>query len=56
MGKDGLVNAVILCIRQASLHNLPVYACICCQGPYSEVAIGKGFCSVGFVDFMHKWR
>jgi len=45
MGEESLVNAIILCISQARMHILLVYACICCQAPYSEIGMGKKFIS-----------
>jgi len=45
MGEESLVNAIILCISQAKMHISLVYACILCQAPYSEIGMGKDFCS-----------
>jgi len=45
VGEESLVNAIILCISPAKVHILRVYARICCQAPYSEIGMGKDFCS-----------
>ena len=45
MGEESLVNAIILCISQARMHILRLYVGICCQAPYSEIGMGKDFCS-----------